>query len=168
MPSGLTQIPTDEQVWDTYLENQSDMVVTWSTRYLTDVITDTAIAQIISHSGQPFTLATGWFWAFTSPDPEKHELSTSLAEFLIESKFLARWTEALGYTPPRPSSMSAWSNRFSKRQLIRISNSAQLLPTIEFMSVLGVVLEQATVDVLKVQSDPASAADSAVKRLEGQ
>lgn len=167
MPSWLTQILTDDQAWDTYLEERSDMVVTWSSRYLTEIITDTNVAQIITPAGQPFTLATGWVWSLTSPNPEKRELSARLAEILCESRFLAEWTEILGYLPPRPSSMSSWSNNYPKPQLIRISNSAQMLPSIELINSLGPTLEQATVDVLNNQKDPASAADAAIKRLEG-
>lgn len=167
MPFWLTQFQTDDQVWDSFLEYRTNMVVTWSSRYLEEPFADTELAPILTPNGRLFTLADGWVWALTTAKPAHHELSTRLAEFLTESSFLAQWTEALGYLPPRPSSLRSWSNVSVKSQLDRISSSAHLLPTQDILSSLGPALEAATVDVLKQQSDPVSAAESAINSLSG-
>ena len=165
MPFWLTQFETDDQVWDAYQDNRAAMVVTWTSRFLTEASTDTDLAPILTPNGLPYSLATGWVWALPSANPEHRELSTRLAEFLTESSFLAEWTEALGYLPPRPSAMLTWTNTAITAQLDRISVSARLVPSQDIQTSLGPALERATVDVLKQQSDPVSAAETAVESL---
>lgn len=165
MPFWLTQFETDEQVWDAYQDNRSAMVVTWSSRFLTKASTNTALAPILTPDGLPYSLVTGWVWSLPSANPEHRELGTLLAEFLTESSFLTEWTEALGYLPPRPTAMLAWSNASIAAQLDRISVSAHLVPTQDILSSLGPALEGATVDVLKQQNNPASAVETAVESL---
>jgi ABC-type glycerol-3-phosphate transport system substrate-binding protein len=119
-------------------------------------------------TGEPFTLATGWVWALGNTHSSHHELSTRLAEFLTESSFLARWTQAAGYLPPRPSALDGWPNveGFSwQAQLQPILQSARLYPPVEVLTELGPVLQQATLQVLTGQATPEDAARFAIEKL---
>jgi ABC-type glycerol-3-phosphate transport system substrate-binding protein len=165
MPFWLTQFQSNEQVWEAFLEDRTDMVVTWASSYLNEKLINSAVDFYPTPNGRPYSLSTGWVWALATANPEHHELSVRLAEFLTDSNFLAEWTEALGYLPPRPSSLRAWSETASDPVLERVSSSAVLLPTVDLLSSLGPPLERATVDVLKQQSDPAAAAQSAIDSL---
>ena len=165
MPFWLTQYETDDQSWSVYQENQTEMVITWASRYLQNLPVDSAGAPIPTPDGIPFTLATGWAWALVSPDPERQAISAQLAEFLSTGAFLAEWTAASGYLPPRPSALSAWENVSIQNLLNQVAPSARLAPSLDIITALGPVLQKATVDILKEQSDPVTAADAAAEGL---
>jgi multiple sugar transport system substrate-binding protein len=141
------------------------MAVTWTSRYLANMLADTASAPIPTEDGAAYTLATGWVWALASPQPEKQALGAQLAEFLTESDFLAQWTLAAGYLPPRPSSLQAWPDTSLQSLMSKVILSAQIYPSGDVLTSLGPLLEQATVQVLKEQADPATAAQDAVSGL---
>jgi ABC-type glycerol-3-phosphate transport system substrate-binding protein len=165
MPFWLTQYETDEQSWTAYEDNQTEMVITWASRYLQNPPVDSAGAPIPTPDGIPFTLATGWAWALVSPDPDRQAISAQLAEFLSTGAFLADWTAAGGYIPPRPSALSAWENVSIQTLLNQVAPSARLMPSLDVITALGPVLQKATVDILKEQADPVTAAEAAADVL---
>ena len=167
LPYWLTQYQTADQTWTAFTENRSDMVIAWSSRYLQQTDPDLSIAPIPTADGEPFTLATGWAWAIASPTPERQQLSAQLAEFLIQSDFLAKWTEAAGYIPPTTKELDLWSNKTTSAALAPIAASAHIYPSKELLTSLGPALQQATVKVLKNQSDPQTAAQTALEALNG-
>ena len=166
MPFWLTQFTDDEQSWEAYTENQVDSVVTWTNRYLNTLPGDTAAAPIITQNGTPFTLADGWVWALSNPQTERHALSVDLAEFLTDGSFLSAWSESAGYLPPRESALEGWSNVALRGLVSRIVQSARILPPNDVMAAIGPALSQATVDILKQQSTPISAANDAIESLQ--
>jgi multiple sugar transport system substrate-binding protein len=166
MPFWLTQFTTDEQSWESYLENQVNLVITWTNRYLSTLPGDTAAAPIITQDGTPITLADGWVWALSNPQTERHSLGIDLAEYLTQGDFLAEWTEAAGYLPPRESALQGWSNIALRGLIEQVVRSSQVIPPNDVMAVVGPALHEATVNVLKQQSDPGSAANQAIESLE--
>lgn len=166
MPFWLTQFTTDEQSWESYTTNQVNLVMTWTNRYLSTLPGDSAAAPIFTRDGTPLTLANGWVWALSNPQPERHPLSIDLAEFLTQGDFLAAWTEAAGYLPPRASALAGWSNIALRGLIEQIVRSAQVIPPNDIMTVVGPALQQATVSILKQQTDPVSAANQVVESLE--
>jgi ABC-type glycerol-3-phosphate transport system substrate-binding protein len=161
MPSLLTQYQSDDQVWEAYQKGQAQMVITWLSRYLDGTSEDQAAALIPTSDGQPFTLAAGWVWAIAARDPQRQSAALELAEFLTDSAFLAQWTEAAGYLPPRPDVLMRWSNPATQGVARQTAQSASLFPANDILGSLGPDLWQATIDVLKAQEDPASAARTA-------
>lgn len=166
MPLWLTQFTDDEQSWDAYTENQVNSVVTWISRYLTTLPGDTAAAPILTQTGSPLTLADGWVWALSNPETERHALSVNLAEYLTDGEFLSEWSQASGYLPPRKSALEGWTNVALRVLVERIILSARIIPPNDVMAAIGPALSQATVDVLKQQSSPISAANDAIATLE--
>jgi ABC-type glycerol-3-phosphate transport system substrate-binding protein len=167
LPYWLTQYQSDEETWEAFQEDRAGQVITWSARYLENLSPDTGAAQIPTPDGEAFTLATGWVWALATPRAERQELSVALAEFLIDGEFLARWTEAAGYLPPRPSALRGWSNETARESIQPIALSARLLPPADVLTSLGGPLGQAAVQVLKEQIDPLTAAQAAAGSLTG-
>jgi ABC-type glycerol-3-phosphate transport system substrate-binding protein len=165
MPFWLTQYETDEQSWTAFQENRTEMAITWASRVLQNPQTDVDITTIPTSDGIPFTLATGWAWALASPSPDRQVLSAQLAEFLTTPDFLAGWTEASGYLPPRPEALVAWENTSAQSILKLVIPAAQLMPSLDVVTTLGPVLQKATVDILKEQSDPSTLAAEAVGGL---
>ena len=165
MPFWLTQFATDDQAWEAYTENQSNMIVTWTSRYLRDLPGDTSATAIPTLAGETFTLADGWVWALSTPQSERQALGVALAEFLTGGDFLARWTAAAGYLPPRASALAGWSNTTLRRLVNLVVPSAQIFPANDMLAVIGPALQKATVEVLKEQTDPKTAAQQALDSL---
>jgi ABC-type glycerol-3-phosphate transport system substrate-binding protein len=165
MPYWLTQFETDDQSWDAYEDGQADMAITWMSRYLQLSRDDTAALPIATNNAVPFTLADGWSWALTTNNPDRQLLTAQLAEFLTTSEYLASWTAAIGLLPPRPSATAAWVDQPIQNLTDQIASSAQLIPSLDLITVLGPILQQATVSVLKAETDPTVAAETAVEKL---
>jgi ABC-type glycerol-3-phosphate transport system substrate-binding protein len=115
--------------------------------------------------GTPFAVANGWSWALAGQDPVRRALSVRLAEFLLEKEFLASWTEAAGYLPPTEDALHGWQDASLRQAIERVSASAQLIPPADQVSSLGPALAQALVKVLKAESDPQSAAATAIDQI---
>jgi multiple sugar transport system substrate-binding protein len=163
----LTQFQEEDQVWEAFLGNKAGLAVTWSSHFLGAQAEDVAIAPIPTPDGKPFTLATGWVWALAGRDEKKRKLTVELAEFLTDPHFLASWTQTAGYLPTRPSSLVSGSNAALQKTIGKIALSAQLLPPTDVLSSLENPLQQAVMAVLKGQSDPALAAQTAASSLTG-
>lgn len=166
-PFWLTQFTSDEQAWQAYIEGQSDMVVTWTSRFLSELPVDSAASAIPTPDGTPLTLANGWVWALSNPQVERHSTSIELAEFLTASEFLSEWTAAAGYLPPRSSALEGWSNTTLQRLAEQIARSSQIHPPTDVMLTLSPALQQAVVEVLKEQIDPQTAAQEAIDLIAG-
>jgi ABC-type glycerol-3-phosphate transport system substrate-binding protein len=168
MPYWLTQFSNDEQVWEAFMGGEYPMAVTQASQFLKRLqseVDDLAMAPVPILDNVPFTLASGWSWALAGQESEKRSLSVRLVEFLVEPEFLAEWTYAAGYLPPRMDALEYWQNDDLRQVLKQISSSAQLMPSMDIISSLGPPLEQAVVDVLKAQKDPQTAAQEAVDQV---
>lgn len=164
-PYWLSQYETTGQVWQAYHDGRVNALVAWLSNYLSELPPDTAALPLPRLNDSPLTLATGWSWAVSDPDPARRALSIKLCEFLAQGDFLASWTEAAGYLPTRPSALAAWSNQSLKTLLSPVAVSAQSRPTVDQLASLGPVLKEATLKVLKRESDPTQAARAASERL---
>jgi multiple sugar transport system substrate-binding protein len=168
MPYWLTQYSNDDQVWEAFMGNPYPMAVTWASTYLRYKLiapVDLEAAPIPTPDGTPFTLATGWSWALASQDPTHRSMAIELAEYLVDSEFLAEWTYAAGYLPPRADALQSWQDDELRQVIEQVSSSAWLMPPVDMLSSLGPVLEQAVVDVLKAQSDPQTAAQVVINQI---
>lgn len=165
MPVWLSQIQNDDQVWEALVEKRANLASIWASRYLSDTLTMTVVAPLSTRDGEPFTLATGWVWALSSPQPERQEMSAQLAEFLTESNFLTGWTSAAGYLPPRQSAWNSSALFELQPQIGLVLSSARLVPSVDVLNSLGPAIEKALIEVLKQQSDPIAAARSAADSL---
>ncbi len=187
----LPQIEMDDEVWKTYQGGQSNQIITWASRYFQQVSAlppvstppavvanpgststpgkapqeELAAAPLPTPDGVRFTLATGWVWALGNHHPERQTLSVQLAEFLTQSDFLAEWTMATGYLPPRSSALSAWTLAPAQSLADQIVNSSHLSPSGDVLSSLAPTLRQAILGILQKKGDPLTLAQEAVERL---
>lgn len=166
-PYWLSQYGSDAQSWQAFQDKRANLAVTWVSRYLSEMPADGAILSLYPVSKTAFTLADGWVWAVANPHPDQRKMAVGLAEFLVDGNFLARWTSAAGYLPTRPSALAGWTNQSLQSMLNQVEISAQLRPSDEIMVTLGPILQDATMQVLKGQSDPAQAAQTAADHLKG-
>ena len=117
--------------------------------------------------GTAIALANGWVWALSNPQVERHSASIELAEFLTASDFLAEWTAAAGYLPPRSSALEGWTNTTLQGLAEQIARSTQIFPPTDVMITVSPALQKAVVEVLKEQIDPETAAQEAVELVAG-
>ncbi len=160
-PFWLTQYETFDQALEAFQENRAQMTVSWASTFLSDPPMDTVAAAIFTPSGTPFTLADGWIWALATPQDRLKDQTIALIEFLSDPEFLAEWTQANGYLPTRPSGLEAWPPSPLRDLIQKTTASAQIIPPTNVISTLGPSLQAATVQILKQQQDPATAAREA-------
>ena len=164
-PSWLSQYQTDAQVWQAYQEQSANWVITWSSRYLTELPVDTTAIALPTLGTENLSIADGWLWTLTDPIPERRDLSASLAEYLTESDFLSEWSAETGYLPSRPSVLANWQDQTLKSLVGQTVVSAWVQPNDELLEVVGPILKDATLDVIERQIEPMQAAQSAQQRL---
>jgi ABC-type glycerol-3-phosphate transport system substrate-binding protein len=165
---GLAQYQTDGQAWQAFKEQRAAWVITWVSNYLAELPADTTMLPLLPVGEKTLTVATGWVWALGKPKAATHELSIELADWLVQGDFLAEWTAAAGYLPPRPTALAGWPNQSLQSLLSQVVLSAQLRPANDLMITLGAALRDATLQVLKGQSDAVQAAQSAAEHIKGQ
>ena len=168
MPYTLTQYTDDAQVWELLLAGQAPMAVTWTSTYLRDTRVEQAnlgLAALPTPDGAPFTLATGWSWALSGQDSARRLMAVRLAEFLANKDFLAEWTIASGYVPPRVDALQEWPLSPARQAIEQVSYSAWLVPPDDLISTIGPALQTAVVGVLTGQTDAQSAAQAAIKQI---
>lgn len=166
MPEWLTQFQTDDQVWQAYQQKRADQVITWTSRYLNSAeVDDQAIGLLPTQDGKPYTVAAGWVWALAARSSARQALAVELAEFLTESSFMAGWTSAAGYLPPRPSALKHWGDSAAQAAVEPLALAAQVLSPADVVIALSNPFWQASVDVLKRKNDPLTAAQAAAASL---
>jgi ABC-type glycerol-3-phosphate transport system substrate-binding protein len=164
-PFWLSQVQTDDQAWQAYRDQRAQWLVTWASRYLSQLPPDSSAAPMPSLGDKPLTISTGWVWAVTEPEPEQQAAAARLAQHLAQPEFLGKWNEALGLLPVRPSTLNAWGDSSLRALLSQVVSSAQLRPSNDLFASIGPALEGATVQVIKRDSDPGQAAADAADRL---
>jgi len=167
MPYWLTQYSNDDQLWEAFMGEPFPMAITWASAYLkhNKIASDLGLAPLPTLEIEPFTLATGWSWTLAGQDSQRRGLSIRLVEYLVEEEFLAGWTLAAGYMPPREGALQDWPDAALQQAVGQISYSAHLMPPADLISSLGPALQQAVVDVLKTQSDPQAAAQAVIAQV---
>ena len=159
----LAQFETQEQVWKAYQEGQFPMAVTWASPALT--AQRAALISLPTQTGTAYTLATGWCWALANPQSQKRALSAELAEFLVEGDFLAQWSEAGGFLPPRGDALDGWQSAARRDLAVELSTTAHLAPSADILSTLGPVLQRAVLQVLRQEMTASEAAQIAAQSL---
>ncbi len=164
-PAWLSQLQNDDQAWEAFIDQRSHNLITWSSYYLRELPVDSSAAPLPVLGEKALTLGRGWLWCLSDPLPERRILSMRLAEYLVDSEFLALWSASAGYLPPRPSALDGWTNQSLSNMLDQIALSAKPRPANDLTASLGPVLRDATLQVIRNQSDPAEVARTAVDEL---
>jgi ABC-type glycerol-3-phosphate transport system substrate-binding protein len=157
MPYWLTQFETIDQAWASYLERQSTLAITWTSRLLGTDSPNTILAAMPTKDDKAFSYADGWVWCVVPSDPETEQFALELAEFLTESDFLSSWAMEGGFLPVRPTSLEVWSETSYYSTLEKLLPAAVVVPEEDLEEVLGPAVRDAVVAVLKDQVDPETA-----------
>ena len=164
----LIQYQTTGQIWTAFRDGQTDMAVTWVSHFLQEGPADAALAPLLPFSGNTVSLGNGMAWAVATPQENRQTLAVDLAEFLVQPDFLAEWSMAAGYLPPRPSALDGWRNQSLRSTISQVALMSRLRPSNDILTTIGPILREGVGQILQGNVDPAQAAQVAVESLEAQ
>jgi multiple sugar transport system substrate-binding protein len=116
------------------------------------------------HGGY-YALANGWLWAIPDPDPDRRIITEQLVNFLSDPVFLTSWSLDADYLPVRPSSVVSDPGVQRKAFMGQVILSLQNIPSIDLINIIGPILRDGTVAVLKSEMNASQAANDAVQEL---
>jgi multiple sugar transport system substrate-binding protein len=166
MPYWLTQLDSDQLVWEGFLDGQAELGITWASHYLQEAPETVSAGLIPTQDGSVFTLATGWIWAVATPNAERQNAAENLALYLSEADFSGRWTQAAGLLPVRPTALVQWENTPDRALTIRLLPEAIPAPGETVLSTIGPALQEAATGILKQEISVSAAVEAALNRLD--
>ena len=168
LDSALLQISDDHMLWARYQGEAQALLLTWISHLLPNPDPRRMAPLPAGESGTPVAFSDGLLWALTTPDPSRQSVAIALLADLGAPDFVAQWTEAAGYLPPRQSVLEQWENADHRALAEGILPALQPAPPPEVLTVLGPLLHQTAVQVLTGEQSPESAAQWAISTLNGQ
>jgi ABC-type glycerol-3-phosphate transport system substrate-binding protein len=164
-PTWITQYQNDSQAWQSYLDQNGNAVITWSSRYLSELPSDSNAIPIPKLGAEAYTVADGWMWALADMDPEKQVLGIALAEYLVDGNFLAEWAPNSGYLPTRPTSLNSVTNQSLKTLISQIVVAAHVRPASDLSTIIGPIVQESTVQIIKRQTNSVEASTTVTEKL---
>ncbi len=165
MPYWLTQFETDLQAWQSYLDRQATMVITWSSLVLNSQTANTSLAPLPTSAAKPFAYADGWVWCVLQSDRETELEAIDLAGFLTEKDYLNSWSSSSGYLPVYSSGLDSWAEDASYPVLQKLLPTAILIPGSDELAEIGPPLREAVVGVLKDQQAPEAMVSALMEKI---
>lgn len=163
--NGAAGMQTANAVWQGFSERQLNTAAMPASIVLKTLRSDATGYPEPAFTQPSFTLTDAWALALANPDQAQQALGILLMQDLTEPAFLAKWSEALGYVPARPSALGAWTNQNLKPALEKIMNVARLYPRDEMINSLGPVLRNATLMVIRDNASVEEAVKAAIEGL---
>ena len=164
-PYWLADYDTFDKGYQAFLENRANYAVVWASTVINQLPENVSIAPLPAINAAPFTLANGWMWVLTNPSEEKRQLIVALAETLVDSKFLAEWTEAADLLPTSQSILKQWQNQAHVTILNDVASSARVIPSNEFTSSVGPILQQGVLGMVRGQINYLQALENSMKNF---
>ncbi|HFC10427.1 MAG TPA: extracellular solute-binding protein [Chloroflexi bacterium] len=168
LSNALLEITDDHMLWARYQGEAQALLLTRISHLLPGPDPRRMAPIPAGENGKPVAFSDGLLWALTTPDPNRQTLAVALLADLGTPDFVAQWTEAAGYLPPRQSALEKWENPEHRALVKGILPVLQPAPPPEVLTVLGPLVHQAAAQVLTGKQSPASAAQWAVSTLNGQ
>jgi len=165
IPAAISEMQTDEQIWEFFQQTNSTAVITWVSRLLSEE-KNLSLAPLPSIDGNSHTIANGWVWCLTEPEEKNHAYAIKLAEYLTEAEFLKDWVQSSGYLPVHPSSMENWEDQPTKKLLERMLLSAILIPDQSELDLITGDLKTAVIDIILKQTSPDEASERIRVKME--
>ena len=165
-PVWLTGYTSMAEAWQAYEDRGSAGVVAWSSQYFSQLPVDSTAIMLPSMTDDPYTLADGWVWVVTEPQPALVEDSVRLAEYLVDDSFLAEWIPETEYLPTRPTILNGWSNQTIRSLISQIVVSSHVKPSNNTVATLGPLFSDATESILKREKTPDQVVQETIELLE--
>jgi len=167
-PLWTTELQKDSDAWTVYNELRSNWVITWSSRFLQDPISDTAPLVFPIIKDTPVSIVDGWVLSITDPNLDHHPIISKLAEFLTSPDFLRTWSPEAGVLPVRPSSLIGWQNQNLINFVNQVALSSRVKPRNEVITTLGPLLTEQVVLILSGKTTAPIAAQTVIDKFGNQ
>ena len=148
----FSSLNTSEDVWNAFLSGQTEWIINWASRGLKSDVEGLKIFQLPSLGKEPYVSATGWVWSIVNNDAGIPELGPQFIEFLSDPVFLADYSQAAGYLPVMPNSLSLYEDDGSLNQISNILIAAHTFPENDLILEIGPIFRDATLSVLNQTS----------------
>ena len=167
-PAWLPDLQTENATWDAYVKGQGSYALVWSSQALRNPADNSAITTIPTSPSYPVGLVDGWMLCITNPTAERSKYDLLLADYLLEPDFLAQWSEAAGYLPAQRSVLGLWTNQNIAETLTLAADQSVPVPTNEVQRMLGSILNQYGISLVRRQTSPMQAVTDSLTSLENQ
>lgn len=164
-PTWLTDYSTFNQSWEALLNSNSTYAMVWVSQYLADRPDNVTISTLPAWEDVNYTLADGWVLAYPQTSAEQLAHFEMLADYLLESKFQGRWTEAMGLLPATEEALNQWKNQEVSGILLEVGRSAHALPGNLVTSEIGPLFQQATIEMIRKQTTYIESSNKILKAL---
>lgn len=165
-PYWLADYDSFEKGYQAFLDNRANYAVVWASSVLNRLPENVSMAPMPAVNALPFTLADGWMWVLTNSSEDQRQIITSLAESLMDDKFLGPWTEAANRLPTSQSILKQWQNQKDAATINEVASSARLIPSNEFSSSISPILQQGTLGMIRGQINYLQALENSMKDLQ--
>ncbi len=164
--SGFSSLNTSEDVWNTFVSGESQWVINWASKALKSDVEELKIFQLPSLGNEPYVSATGWVWSIVNIDTGIPEIGPQFIEYLSDPAFLADYSQAAGYLPVMPNSLSLYEEDGSLNQISNILIAAHTFPENDLILEIGPIFRDATLAVLNQTSTIEEIIATAQQQLE--
>jgi ABC-type glycerol-3-phosphate transport system substrate-binding protein len=167
-PAWLSDLRTNNDAWDAYAKGQGIYALVWASQALRNPVDNTAITTSPTNPSFPVALVDGWMLCITNPTTENSKYDLLLADYLLEPEFLARWSETSGYLPAQHSVLAQWTDQSVAETLTLAADQAVPIPNNEVQQMLGSILNQNAISLVRRQTSPMQAVTDTLTNLENQ
>ena len=150
-PIWSAQYSTFADSWKAYQSQTSGYAVVWASQYLANPPTGSDLTALPKINSTQVTLAQGWVWCIPEMTSQSQTNAVMLAEYLSETGFVNELDQLAGYLPVHKSGLDTIKNPRLSQTISAISASAQILPAGSTINSISPILQDSTVEIIKMQ-----------------
>lgn len=139
---------TSGDVWSLFENGGANWVINWVSRALQSDLPDLLIFQLPSLGTEAYVSANGWVWTVISSEKLMNDNLSAFITFMNDPEFLSQYSQAIGYLPVMPDSLSLYEDDGSLNQLSNILLAAHTYSRNDLILELGPIFRDATLNVL--------------------
>jgi len=150
-PYWLTNITSFDQSWQSFLGQQSQYAIIWSSQYLQSLPQGIDIAPTPTVGDQSISLVKPWIWCIPSSSPVERQDSMLLLQYLSDPDFINRWSQAAGLLPVRESGLESWKSILDSQLVTQLRRENLLIPLSSSNPSTSPLLADAVMKIIKNQ-----------------
>ena len=151
-PFWLSQFTTFSGSWNAYTDQASGYAIAWASQFLASQPADSTLATLPKAGPNEVTLAQGWVWCIPEMSTQSQQEAIVLAEYLSDPAFIDELDQAAGYLPVYASGLQTIQDPVLSQTLTDITSTAQVLPAGSTMNTISPILEDSSVQIIKMQA----------------
>jgi len=162
VPPLVKDYQTDQQTMPMFYGGDAGIAVIWVSSDLG--IKSGNYIPVFGLNDAPYSLADGWVWSLAGSDAEKQPLAVELATYLVDSDYMALWTNSSGYLPTRPQALDGWDDASLKESINVVLQSAHPVPSDRVLMEVSPLMQQALIRIFNGEQ-PEAVAGSVIENL---